>query len=62
MRRVRPKPLKYDEVGEWSELKLEILKKYAKAYSEILSKKKLHHSYIDAFAVPGITFRSAPRN
>lgn len=45
--------LEYDEVGEWSELKLEILRKYCDAYSPILTKKKLHHSYIDGFAGAG---------
>ena len=43
----------FDEVGNWSELKLEILKKYATAYSTILTSNGLHHSYIDAFAGAG---------
>jgi len=44
-----------DEVGNWSEIKLEIIQKYAVAYSTILSKKKnLHHVYIDAFAGAGV--------
>jgi three-Cys-motif partner protein len=47
------KAVQYDEVGEWSELKLEILKKYAAAYSPILTNKKLHHAYIDGFAGAG---------
>jgi three-Cys-motif partner protein len=42
----------FDEVGYWTEIKLEIIKKYAKAYSEILS-GKFHHIYIDAFAGAG---------
>lgn len=48
--------LKYDRIGGWSIIKLEIIQKYAQAYSEILSKQKkvnLHHVYIDAFAGPG---------
>ena len=53
MKRSQPKMLQYDEIGEWSELKLEILKKYASAYSAILSKKNLHHAYIDGFAGAG---------
>jgi three-Cys-motif partner protein len=48
-----PKTLALDEVGEWSELKLDILKKYCAAYSPILSKNKLRHSYIDGFAGGG---------
>ncbi len=40
-----------DEIGPWSEIKLEIIRKYAAAYSAILSKQDyLHHVYIDAFA------------
>jgi hypothetical protein len=41
MKRVPPKSLQFDEVGDWSELKLEILEKYASAYSAILAKKNL---------------------
>jgi three-Cys-motif partner protein len=47
------KPLKLDEVGDWSELKLEILKKYASAYTRILRSKRLHPIYIDGFAGAG---------
>lgn len=48
--------MKIDEVGYWSELKLEIIKKYAGAYSQILSAQKLslQHHYIDAFAGAGV--------
>lgn len=49
--------LQFDEIGGWSELKLEILKKYAAAYSTILSAQTkaspLFHVYIDAFAGAG---------
>ncbi len=48
-----PKPLELDEVGDWSELKLEILTKYASAYTTILRSKKLHPIYIDGFAGAG---------
>lgn len=44
----------FDEIGCWSELKLEIVKDYASAYSKILTAKNLPHVYIDAFAGPGI--------
>ena len=48
--------MKIDEIGYWSELKLEIIKKYAAAYSQILAAQKhsLKHHYIDAFAGAGI--------
>jgi len=44
----------FDEIGYWSEVKLDIIREYAKAYSQILAKKKLHHVYIDAFAGAGV--------
>lgn len=52
-----PTELKFDEIGYWSEIKLEILKKYATAYSTILAAQKdpsFYHVYIDAFAGAGI--------
>lgn len=45
-----------DEIGYWSELKLEILDKYARVYSTILSKQtnpRLYHVYIDGFSGSG---------
>jgi three-Cys-motif partner protein len=42
-----------DEIGYWSELKIEIIRKYAAAYSTILAKQRLHHIYVDAFAGGG---------
>jgi three-Cys-motif partner protein len=47
--------LNYDEIGYWSEIKLEIVKKYASAYSTILAKQShiKRYLYIDAFAGPG---------
>jgi three-Cys-motif partner protein len=47
----------YDQVGYWSEVKLDIIKEYAAAYSKILSAQKrpsLEHIYIDAFAGAGV--------
>jgi len=32
-------PIRLDEVGYWSEIKLDIVREYAKAYSTILNKK-----------------------
>jgi three-Cys-motif partner protein len=45
--------LKLDEIGEWSELKLDILRKYAGAYCTILKAKNLHPFYVDGFAGAG---------
>lgn len=46
-------PVEYDEIGPWSEVKLEILRDYAKPYSLILTNQHFHHHYIDGFAGPG---------
>jgi three-Cys-motif partner protein len=53
----RPERLKLDEIGYWSEIKLDIIRDYARAYSTILAAQKdpaLHHCYIDAFAGAGV--------
>ena len=43
------------DIGPWSEVKLAIIREYAKAYSAILSKQpRLSHVYIDAFAGAGL--------
>jgi three-Cys-motif partner protein len=46
----------FDRIGYWSEIKLEILREYASAYSRILAAQKdpsLYHIYVDAFAGAG---------
>lgn len=46
----------FDKIGYWSEIKLEIIEKYALAYSKIFSSPKydyFNHVYIDAFAGSG---------
>jgi len=45
-----------DVIGFWSEVKLEIVRDYAKEYSKILSNEDRirRHLYIDAFAGPGV--------
>lgn len=46
-----------DEIGPWTEVKLEILKRYAVEYSKILSGQTspaFWHVYIDAFAGTGV--------
>jgi three-Cys-motif partner protein len=47
---------KIDEIGPWSEVKLDILRRYAVEYSKILSNQRdpsFFHVYIDAFAGAG---------
>ena len=47
--------LKFEEIGYWSEVKLDIIRKYAKAYTTVLSKKAgLSFSYVDGFAGMGV--------
>jgi three-Cys-motif partner protein len=43
----------FDEIGYWSEVKLEIIKRYGVEYSKILTAKGFDHFYIDAFAGGG---------
>lgn len=54
----RKKSLRFDEIGYWSQFKLEIIKDYASEYSKILtaqhSKTPFEHVYIDAFAGAGV--------
>jgi three-Cys-motif partner protein len=46
--------MRLDEIGYWSEIKLDIIRRYAAEYSKILSKQpRLEHLYIDAFAGAG---------
>ena len=49
-------PPDYDEIGQWSEIKLEIIKEYAAAYSKILRNQKpnFRYAYIEGFAGAGI--------
>jgi three-Cys-motif partner protein len=44
----------YDQIGIWSEVKLDIVREYAAAYSTILSNQGFKHIYVDAFAGPGV--------
>jgi three-Cys-motif partner protein len=52
-----PNPSGFDEIGYWSEVKLDIIKDYAAAHSKILAARRnpsLFHIYIDAFAGAGV--------
>jgi three-Cys-motif partner protein len=47
----------YDEIGNWTKIKLDIVKEYASAYSRIMAAQRnpsLCHIYIDAFAGAGL--------
>jgi three-Cys-motif partner protein len=50
------KRLRYDVIGYWSEVKLDIIKEYASAYTKIMAAQKsprFKYIYIDAFAGAG---------
>lgn len=48
-------PFKFDEVGIWSELKLEIVEKYGSAYTSAFAKQpRLKKFYVDAFSGAGV--------
>ena len=48
--------MKLDKIGEWSEIKLEIIKEYARVFTTIMKNQPWcrGYAYIDAFAGPGI--------
>lgn len=48
-------PFKFDEIGYWSELKLEIVEKYGAAYTTAFARaRNLKKYYIDGFSGPGV--------
>jgi three-Cys-motif partner protein len=53
--------VKLDEIGYWSEVKRDIILKYATAYSKIMSSQKSirAHYYIDGFAGAGVHIAKA---
>jgi three-Cys-motif partner protein len=55
--------MKFDNIGYWSEVKLDIIRKYAAAYSAILTRQhELYHVYIDAFAGAGLHLARSTRD
>ena len=51
-RRPHVKKIKYDVIGNWSEVKLDIVREYATEYSKIMNAQASikRYFYIDAFA------------
>lgn len=43
-----------DRIGPWSEVKLDIIERYAKEYSKIINNNNLEYYYIDAFSGSGL--------
>lgn len=50
-----------DEIGEWSERKIEIVREYAKPFSQIISKNGLTALYVDGLAGGGEARRKQPK-
>src|SRR5262245_51559014 len=51
-----------DKIGRWTEIKLEIIRNYASAYSHVLSTRKnpsFQHVYVDGFAGAGLNLSKA---
>jgi three-Cys-motif partner protein len=47
-------PFAFDEIGGWSELKLEIVEKYGAAYTKAFSNTRLKKFYVDSFSGAGV--------
>jgi three-Cys-motif partner protein len=47
-------PFRFDEIGDWSELKLEIVEKYGAAYTTAFANAPLRKFYVDAFSGAGV--------
>jgi len=55
-------PFKFDEIGYWSELKLEISEKYGAAYTNAFANNKgLKKFYIDAFSGAGVHIKKGTK-
>src|SRR5688572_31131074 len=53
-RRRKKAALRFDKIGYWSQIKLDVIREYCSAYSRILSKQRgLSHVYVDAFSGAG---------
>jgi three-Cys-motif partner protein len=53
------KSLKFDTIGRWSEVKLDIVREYAVPYSRIMTSQGFRHLYVDAFAGAGLHLSKA---
>ena len=47
-------PFKFDEIGIWSELKLEIVEQYGAAYTKAFARNRLKKYYIEGFSGAGV--------
>jgi three-Cys-motif partner protein len=48
-------PVQFDEIGDWSKLKLEIVEKYGSAYTRAFRKwPRIRKYYIDGFSGAGV--------
>lgn len=54
-------PFRFDEIGGWSELKLEIIEKYGAAYTKAFAKTQLKKFYVDSFSGAGVHLSKTTR-
>ena len=55
-----PASLRFDEIGDWSEIKLEIVQEYCPAYTTAFANNNnLKKYYVDAFCGPGVHLSKA---
>jgi three-Cys-motif partner protein len=56
IKRMSKPPFRFDEIGEWSVLKLDIIEKYGAAYTKAFNKRgaRLKKYYIDGFSGAGV--------
>ena len=54
-------PFEFEEIGHWSEIKLEIVEKYGAAYAKILGSTRFKKFYIDGFSGAGVHISKADR-
>jgi len=52
-------PFRFDEIGYWSELKLEIVEKYGSAYTKAFKNNRLKKYYIDGLCGAGVHLSKA---
>jgi three-Cys-motif partner protein len=52
-------PFRFDEIGAWSELKLEIVEKYGAAYTNAFANARLKKFYVDSFSGAGVHISKA---
>lgn len=56
--------IEFEEIGHWSEIKLDIIREYASVYSKIMAapgQRRFYHVYIDGFAGSGASISKSSK-